>query len=165
MTPTRLTPTTHMKISIGCDEAACDMKDAIKATLIAQGHDVQDFGTHADRPVLYPDIAVALAESLMRGESERGLLFCGTGIGMAMSANKVPGVRAAQCHDTYSAERASKSNDAQIITIGARVVGLELAKAIVQAFLYSRFEGGQSQAKIEALKAHEDRLNAVPKGN
>ncbi len=151
-----------MKISIGCDEAACDMKDAIKAELVAQGHDVQDFGTHANQPVLYPDIAVALAESLKRGESERGLLFCGTGIGMAMSANKVPGIRAAQCHDTYSAERASKSNDAQIITLGARVVGLELAKAIVKSFLASRFDGGRSQAKIDALAAHEARLNPPP---
>jgi len=147
-----------MKISIGCDEAACDLKDAIKAMLMAQGHEMQDFGTHANQPVLYPDIAIALAESLMRGESERGLLFCGTGIGMAMSANKVPGIRAAQCHDTYSAERASKSNDAQIVTIGARVVGVELAKAIVQSFLASSFDGGRSQPKIDALTAYESRL-------
>lgn len=147
-----------MKIAIGCDEAACDMKDAIKALLTGQGHVVTDFGTHASQPVLYPDIAVALAESITRGESERGLLFCGTGIGMAISANKVPGIRAAQCHDTYSAERASKSNDAQIVTIGARVVGLELAKAIVQSFLASSFDGGRSQPKIDALTAHESRL-------
>jgi ribose 5-phosphate isomerase B len=153
-----------VKISIGCDEAACDMKDAIKAELVAQGHQVQDFGTHSNQPVLYPDIAVALAESLMRGESERGLLFCGTGIGMAMSANKVPGIRAAQCHDTYSAERASKSNDAQIITLGARVVGLELAKTIVQSFLASHFAGGRSQAKIDALTAYEARLHSVADG-
>jgi ribose 5-phosphate isomerase B len=153
-----------VKISIGCDEAACDMKDAIKAELVAQGHQVQDFGTHSNQPVLYPDIAVALAESLLRGESERGLLFCGTGIGMAMSANKVPGIRAAQCHDTYSAERASKSNDAQIITLGARVVGLALAKTIVQSFLASHFEGGRSQAKIDALTAYEARFHPVADG-
>jgi len=147
-----------MKIAIGCDEAACDMKDAIKAELMKQGHELVDFGTHGGTPVNYPDIGVALAEGVARGEAERGLLFCGTGIGMAISANKVPGIRAAQTHDTYSAERASKSNDAQIITIGARVVGLELAKAIVQSFLNSHFDGGRSQPKIDALAAHEQRL-------
>jgi ribose 5-phosphate isomerase B len=103
---------------------------------------------------------VALAEGVARGEAERGLLFCGTGIGMAISANKVPGIRAAQAHDTYSAERASKSNDAQIITIGARVVGIELAKSIVQSFLNSAFEP-RSLPKIEALSAHEKRLIAA----
>lgn len=147
-----------MKIAIGCDEAAWDMKEAVKAELARQGHELLDFGTHDNQPVLYPDIAVALAEGIGRGEAERGLLFCGTGIGMAISANKVPGIRAAQAHDTYSAERASRSNDAQILTIGARVVGLELAKAIVQAFLASRFDGGRSQPKIDALAAHELRL-------
>jgi ribose 5-phosphate isomerase B len=146
-----------MKIAIGCDEAACDMKQAIQAQLAAQGHELLDFGTPDGAPVLYPNIGVAVAECVARGEAERGLLFCGTGIGMAISANKVPGIRAAQAHDTYSAERASKSNDAQIITIGARVVGLELAKSIVQSFLASRFEP-RSQPKLDALAAHEQRL-------
>ena len=145
------------RIAIGCDEAACGFRDTIKALLIQKGYQVEDFGTFDDKPVLYPDIAVAVAEAVARGEFERGILICGTGIGMAISANKVPGIRAAQAHDTYSAERASKSNDAQIITIGARVVGLELAKAIVQAFIGSRFEP-RSLPKIEALAAHETRL-------
>lgn len=146
-----------MKIALGCDEAAWQMKDAIKQMLTEQGHELLDYGTHNGAPVLYPDVGVAVAEGVARGEAERGLLFCGTGIGMAISANKVPGIRAAQAHDTYSAERASKSNDAQIITVGARVVGIELAKAIVQAFLSSRFEP-RSLPKIEALSAHEQRL-------
>ena len=149
-----------MKIAIGCDEAAYEMKEAIKAQLTQQGHELVDFGTHDGSPVLYPDVGVALAEGVARGEAERGLLFCGTGIGMAISANKVPGIRAAQAHDTYSAERASKSNDAQIITIGARVVGIELAKSIVQSFLSSAFEP-RSLPKIEALSAHEKRLIAA----
>ncbi|MFM2055175.1 MAG: hypothetical protein RL456_3212 [Pseudomonadota bacterium] len=146
-----------MKIAIGCVEAAWQMKDAIKQLLAEQGHEVVDYGTHDGAPVLYPDVGVALAEGVARGEAERGLLFCGTGIGMAISANKVPGIRAAQAHDTYSAERASKSNGAQIITIGARVVGVELAKTIVQAFIASRFEP-RSQPKLDALSAHEQRL-------
>lgn len=153
-----------MKIAIGCDEAAYEMKEAVKAELAKQGHELVDFGTHDGRPVLYPDIGVAVAEGIARGEAERGLLFCGTGIGMAISANKVPGIRAAQTHDTYSAERASRSNDAHIITMGARVIGIELAKAIVQSFLASRFDGGRSQPKIDALAAHEQRLRAQAQG-
>ena len=146
-----------MKIAIGCDEAAFEMKQAIQADMEARGHELLDFGTHDGQPVLYPDIAVAVAEAVQRGDAERGLLFCGTGIGMAISANKVPGIRAAQAHDTYSAERASKSNDAHILTLGARVVGLELAKAITHAFINSTFEP-RSQPKLDALAAHEERL-------
>jgi ribose 5-phosphate isomerase B len=149
-----------MKIAIGCDEAANTMKDAILAELKSQGHEVIDYGTHNGTPVLYPDIGVAVAEAIARGDAERGLLFCGTGIGMAISANKVPGIRAAQAHDTYSAERASRSNDAHIVSIGARVVGIELAKSIVHAFLTSTFDGGRSQPKIDALRMHEKRLTA-----
>ena len=149
-----------MKIAIGCDEAANTMKDAILAELKSQGHEVIDYGTHNGTPVLYPDIGVAVAEAIARGDAERGLLFCGTGIGMAISANKVPGIRAAQAHDTYSAERASRSNDAHSVSIGARVVGLELAKSIVHAFLTSTFDGGRSQPKIDALRMHEKRLTA-----
>jgi ribose 5-phosphate isomerase B len=146
-----------MKIAIGCDEAAYEMQQAIKAEMKAHGHELLDFGTHDSQPVLYPDIGVAVAEAVLRGDAERGLLFCGTGIGMAISANKVPGIRAAQAHDTYSAERASKSNGAHIITVGARVVGLELAKAIAHAFIGSSFEP-RSQPKLDALAAHEARL-------
>jgi ribose 5-phosphate isomerase B len=105
--------------------------------------------------VLYPDVAFAVAEQVANGTFARALLLCGTGIGMAISANKVRGVRAAQCHDTYSAERASKSNDAQIITIGARVVGPELAKAIVDTWLRSDFDGGRSQPKVDLIQAYE----------
>lgn len=146
-----------MKIAIGCDEAACDMKTAIQQMLLEQGHLLLDFGTHDHRAVLYPDIGVAVAEAIARAEANRGLLFCGTGIGMAISANKVQGIRAAQAHDTYSAERASKSNNAQILCVGARVVGLELAKVLVQTFLNSDPEP-RSHAKLEALAAHERRL-------
>ena len=143
-----------MKIAIGCDEAAWDMKQAIGAELRRQGHEVIDHGTHDGAPVLYPDIAVAVAEGVARGEAERGLLFCGTGIGMAISANKVPGIRAAQTHDTCSAERAAKSNDAHIITLGARVVGTELAKTIANAWLASEFDpAGPSAANVAAIGA------------
>ncbi|WP_433693590.1 ribose 5-phosphate isomerase B [Herbaspirillum seropedicae] len=148
-----------MKIGIGCDEAAYVLKETIKAHLAAKGLDVVDFGTHDTEPVIYPDIAFAVAEQIRQGAIGRAVLLCGTGIGMAISANKVPGVRAAQCHDTYSAERASKSNDAQIITLGARVVGAELAKAIVDTWLAAEFSGGRSTEKLERIKEYEHHLH------
>ena len=150
-----------MKIAIGCDEAAWQLKDTLKEHLVNQGHQVKDFGTHDGKPVLYPDIGIAVAEAVLNGEHERAVLLCGTGIGMAISANKVAGIRAAQAHDTYSAERASSSNDAQIITLGARVVGPELAKAIVDRFVASSFDGGQSNEKVKAIQAYEQRSSGA----
>jgi ribose 5-phosphate isomerase B len=150
-----------MKLAIGCDEAACDLKNALKAHLLAQGHEVTDFGTHDNAPVLYPDVAFEVAQRVAAGEFPRALLLCGTGIGMAICANKVPGIRAAQCHDTYSAERASRSNDAQIITLGARVVGPELAKAIVDTWLRASFDGGRSQPKVDLINAFENGRPAI----
>ncbi len=144
-----------MTIAIGCDEAAFDLKEQIGALLRTEGHTVEDFGTFEAKPVLYPNIAFAVADSIAAGRNQRGVLLCGTGIGMAISANKVPGIRAAQAHDPYSAERARKSNDAQIITLGARVVGPELAKSIIRSWLAADFEGGGSSAKVEAIKAYE----------
>ena len=151
-----------MKIAIGCDEAAFEMKEAIKADLVAQGHELVDFGTHHGAPVLYPDIGVGLAEGVARGEAERGLLFCGTGIGMAISANKVPGIRAALTHDTYSATRAALSNNAQIITMGARVIGVELAKDIAGAFLRETFdEKGRSADNVRAINEVDAKYNRL----
>ncbi|MBK1662976.1 ribose 5-phosphate isomerase B [Rhodospirillum rubrum] len=145
-----------MKIAIGCDEAAYDLKETLKSFITAQGHEVTDFGTFDRKPVLYPDIAHALATEVAAGTQDRGVLLCGTGIGMAITANKVKGIRAAQCHDTYSAERARLSNDAQIITLGARVIGPELAKAIVRTFLSNEFVNGSSTPKIERITAYEN---------
>lgn len=146
-----------MKLAIGCDEAACELKEVLKKHLLVEGHDVTDFGTHDCAPVLYPDVAFEVAERVAKGDFERAVLLCGTGIGMAISANKVPGIRAAQCHDTYSAERASRSNDAQIVTLGARVVGPELAKAIVDTWLRCNFDGGRSIPKVRRIEEYETR--------
>src|ERR1700754_2018930 len=149
-----------MKIAIGCDEAAYDLKEILLAHLRERGVDVTDFGTYNAQPVIYPDIAFTVAERVVTGEYNRAVLLCGTGIGMAISANKVPGIRAAQCHDTYSAERASRSNDAQIVTLGARVVGPELAKAIVDTFLAAQFDGGRSTPKVQRIQQYETELHA-----
>jgi ribose 5-phosphate isomerase B len=150
-----------MKVAIGSDEAAYEMKEVLLAHLRARGVDVTDFGTYNAQPVIYPEIAFTVAERVVAGEFRRAILLCGTGIGMAISANKVPGIRAAQCHDTYSAERASRSNDAQIITIGARVVGPELAKTIVDTFLAAEFDGGRSEPKVRRIQQYETELHAA----
>ncbi len=140
-----------MRIAVGCDEAAYALKEEIKRYLAEQAAvpvEVEDFGVHSPDPVDYPDIAVQVAEAVAEHRCDRGILLCGTGIGMAITANKVPGIRAALCHDAYSAERAQKSNDAQILTMGARVIGPELAKTVVAAWLRSRFAGGGSARKV-----------------
>lgn len=144
-------------IAIGCDEAGYELKELLKAFILSLNLEVEDFGSHSTDPVLYPDIAYAVASAIREGRNRLGVLVCGTGIGMAISANKVQGIRAAQAHDTYSAERARKSNDAQILSIGARVVGPELAKSLVKAFLSSDFEAGRSGPKVERINALEQR--------
>lgn len=146
-----------MRIAIGCDEAGLPLLDIIREQLKEKHIEVQDFGVHNTDPVDYPDIGVAVAEAVASGESERGILVCGTGIGMSITANKVPGVRAALCHDTYSAERARKSNDAQVITMGARVIGPELAKSIIETWLNAEFAGGRSAPKVEKMNAVDEK--------
>ena len=140
-----------MKIAIGCDEAAYDLKEIIKSYLIELSQDVEDMGVPDRNPVLYPDIALKVATAVADGYYERGVLMCGTGLGMAITANKVPGIRAATCHDVYSAERSRKSNDCQILTMGARVIGVEVAKTVVKAWLESEFQGGGSTAKVQRM--------------
>ena len=151
-----------MRVAIGCDEAAYEMKEILRKHLAAAGVQVQDYGTFDAAPVLYPDIAFAVAEAVAAGRHDRAVLLCGTGIGMAIAANKVPGIRAAQAHDTYSAGRARMSNDAQIVTIGARVVGSELAKTIVDTFLAAQFQGARSADKVARIVAYEARAGAPP---
>jgi len=145
-----------MKIALGCDEAGLPLMDVIRDYLQAQQIEVADYGVHTADPVDYPDVAEQAAKAVADGECERAILVCGTGIGMSITANKVPGVRAALCYDTYSAERARKSNDAQVITMGARVIGSELAKKIVEVWLASEFAGGNSTRKVEKMNAVDE---------
>ncbi len=146
-----------MKIALGCDEAGLPLMDVLRDYLEKQKIAVHDFGVHTTDPVDYPDVAEAASKAVADGECERAILVCGTGIGMSITANKVPGVRAALCHDTYSAERARKSNDAQVITMGARVIGPELAKKIIEVWLESDFAGGNSTRKVEKMNAVDER--------
>lgn len=144
-----------MKIGIGSDHNAFEMKEALKEHLKALGIEIIDYGCFSADEVDYPNIAFQVSEGVLSKEVERGILCCGTGIGMAIAANKVPGIRAAQAHDTYSAERAQLSNNAHIITIGSKVVGIEVAKKIVETYLDVTFEGGNSSRKIDQIMEKE----------
>ncbi|MFD2618140.1 ribose 5-phosphate isomerase B [Terrilactibacillus laevilacticus] len=144
-----------MKLAIGCDHNALEMKEEIKTLLIEQNYDVIDYGCHACESVDYPDVAFKVAQAVADGNFERGILICGTGIGVNIAANKVPGIRAALCHDVYSAERAQKSNNAQILTMGAQVIGIEHAKKVVEAYLNSHYEGGRSAHKVQKINEKE----------
>lgn len=149
-----------MKIAIGCDNLAIGLKQSVMNYLHEQKLvevEVVDMGVNTSDPVDYPDIAEKVAVSVAKGDCERGILICGTGIGMAIAANKVPGIRAAQVYDVYSAERARKSNDAQIMTMGALVTGPALANKLVEAWLVSEFQGGRSAPKVEKMMAIEER--------
>ncbi len=143
-----------MRVAIGSDDAGFPLKEVIRAYLQDRGVEMRDFGVSSAAPsdIDYPDVARAVAEAVASGQEERAILVCGTGIGMAMTANKIPGVRAAQAHDVYSAERARKSNDAQVLALGARVIGPELAKSVVDAFLAADFAGGASTRKVEKMR-------------
>ena len=141
-----------MKIAIGCDEAAYNLKlEIIKHLENREDIELKDFGANQGEIVLYPDVANAVATAIAAGEFERGILLCGTGIGMSITANKVPGIRAAVCHDPFSTERSRKSNDAQIMCIGERVIGVELAKYLVDIWLKRDFAGGGSTEKVDRI--------------
>jgi len=140
-----------MKIAIGSDHLGLELKNLIKDFLREKEINVEDFGTMSKEPVDYPDIAKKVAKVVAREDYEGGILICGTGIGMAIAANKVRGIRAAVCHDLYSAERSRKSNNAQIMAIGALIIGPELAKKLVEVWLNSEFQGGRSERKVKKI--------------
>jgi ribose 5-phosphate isomerase B len=153
------------RIALGNDEAAVALRTMLVEHLRARGLVVDLFGPDSiERKVDYPDVAAEVANQVAAGTYDRAILICGTGIGMAIAANKVPGVRAAQAADTYSAERARKSNDAQVLTMGARTVGPEVARSIVDAWLAAEFEGGRSAPKVAKL-AELDKLRGPSTGD
>ena len=145
-----------MRIGLGSDHNAFEMKESIKKYVKELGHDVYDYGCEDFcSEVDYPEIAFKVADDINADKIDRGILVCGTGIGVAIAAGKVPGIRAALCHDTYSAERAQKSNNAQVLTMGAKIIGIELAKQIVKVYLESEFPGGNSARKIQQITDKE----------
>ncbi len=145
-----------MRIAIGADHAGYALKEVLIAHLREQGVEVVDFGTHGTDSVDYPDYAQAVAEAVARGEADYGVLICGTGIGMAITANKVPGIRAAAVSDVYSAKMSRAHNDANILCLGGRVVGPGLAIEILEAWLHTPFEGGRHVRRLEKIRRMEN---------
>jgi ribose 5-phosphate isomerase B len=144
-----------MKVAIGADHAGVALKDELKARLVAAGLEVDDLGTHGPASVDYPDFAAAVGRAVASGAAERGVLVCGSGIGVAIAANKIAGVRAANLHDLYSARLAREHNDANVVTLGARLVGAELAAEIVKVFLETPFAGGRHAGRVAKISALE----------
>jgi ribose 5-phosphate isomerase B len=138
-------------VALGADHAGFPLKEDLKSWLIQQGHRVLDFGTHSGDSVDYPDYASAVGSAVARGEAERGVLVCGTGIGMAIAANKVAGVRAVQCSDTASARISREHNDSNVVTLGARTTAPDAAKGIVEAWLETAFAGGRHARRVEKV--------------
>lgn len=141
------------KIVIGCDHAAYELKLKVIEHLTAQGIEVEDIGTNSTASCDYPDFADALCKKIMSGEFERGILICGTGIGMSMAANKHKGIRAACCSDTFSARLTREHNDANVLCFGARVVGEGLAYDLVDLFVSTDYEGGKHARRVAMVDA------------
>jgi ribose 5-phosphate isomerase B len=149
-----------MTIAIGSDHNGVALKEALLQGVL-QGHVVRDFGVFTCDSVDYPDIAFAVAQAVASGEYERGILICGTGIGMAIAANKVKGIRAAPCSDVYSAKMSRRDNDANILCLGGRVVGPGLAAEIVTVWLNEPFAGGRHARRLEKIRAKEESRHDV----
>ncbi len=148
---------TSMQISIGCDHAGFELKKKVKQFLQEADHQVHDEGAFNDEATDYPDFAASVAQTVSEGRSERGILICGTGIGMSITANKLARVRAALCHSVETARLSRQHNDSNVLAIGARVLETDLALAIVAEWLKTDFDGGRHQERLEKIKLLEDK--------
>ncbi|MEW6410817.1 MAG: ribose 5-phosphate isomerase B [Nitrospirota bacterium] len=149
-----------MKIGIACDHAGFNLKEIIISFLKDSGIEFDDYGTFECESVDYPDYGLRVAEAVSKCEVERGILICGTGIGMSIVANKVSGVRAALCNDLFTAKMSRLHNDANVLTIGGRIVGADLAREIVNVWLNTPFEGGRHSRRVEKIMEIERKLRS-----
>ncbi|MCS7083921.1 MAG: ribose 5-phosphate isomerase B [Aquificaceae bacterium] len=141
-----------MRIAIGSDHAGFELKEFIKKSLLSAGYEILDFGTNSCNPVDYPVFAKKVCLSVINQETTAGILICGTGIGMSISANKIKGIRAALCSEELSARLSRLHNNANVLCLGARIIGTELALSIVKAWLSTPFEGGRHQKRVEMIE-------------
>lgn len=141
-----------MKIGFGADHAGFALKEELKKYLEEKGHECIDYGTYSEQRVDYPDYGKKVAHALVEGEVEKGVLVCGSGIGISISANKVKGIRCCVCSEPYSARMSVRHNNANIIAMGRRIVGTDLAKMIVDEFFNSQFEGGRHEARVKKIE-------------
>ena len=146
-----------MKIAIGNDHVAFDMKVEIKEYLESLGHEVVDMGTHDGERTDYPIYGEKVANSVVAKETDCGILICGSGVGISIAANKVNGIRAVVCSEPYSAKLSKEHNNSNVLAFGARVIGIEMAKMIVDSWLGAEYEGGRHQKRIDMLKAIEEK--------
>ncbi len=154
-----------MRIAIGADHAGFALKQKLGDYLRELGHAVIDLGTMNQDPVDYPDYAEAVAKAVLQGQAERGVLICGSGVGASVAANKLPGIRAAVCHDTYSARQGVEHDDMNILVFGARIIGEELARELVRVFLAARFTAEERHLRrVEKIKALEKRYGKSVQG-
>lgn len=144
-------------IAIGSDHGGFELKEHIKKHLEERGLEYKDFGCYDENSVDYPDIAEKVCNAINSGDADKGILVCGTGIGISIAANKIDGIRAAHCHDVYSAEMTKRHNNANVICMGGRVIGRELAFKIIDAWLDAEFEGGRHQKRIDKIHALENK--------
>lgn len=144
-------------IAIGCDHGGFHLKQAVLQYLQEKGYEYQDFGCFDTKSVDYPDFALPVAEAVAAGKAQRGILICGTGVGVSMVANKVPGIRASLCGDTFSARATREHNDANILTMGERVTGPGLALDILDVWLHTDFIGGRHAARVDKIRAVEQK--------
>jgi RpiB/LacA/LacB family sugar-phosphate isomerase len=146
-----------VRIAVGADHAGFELKESLLERLTAQRFEVVDVGTCRAEPVDYPDIAAAVSQAVLEGRVDRGVLICGSGVGASVAANKLPGIRAGLCHDTYSARQGVEHDDMNVLVLGSRVIGEELAWELVQAFLQARFSGEERHrrrlAKVAAMES------------
>ena len=148
-----------MRVAVGSDHAGFQLKRLLAQWVKEGGHEVLDLGTHDETPCDYPDSAEAVALALKDGKADRGILTCGSGVGASIAANKVPGIRAAVCHDTYSAHQGVEHDDMNVLVLGGRIIGVELAREITAAFLAARFSGeARHSRRLEKVKTLEKRF-------
>jgi RpiB/LacA/LacB family sugar-phosphate isomerase len=153
-----------MHIVIGSDHAGFDLKTSIITSLRALGHQVMDVGSHDTTPVDYPDYAEAVGVALREGRADRGVIICGSGVGASVAANKLPGIRAGLCHDTYSAHQGVEHDDMNVLVLGARVIGVEMARELVRAFVAAVFSGEERhRRRLEKVNALEARYSEEKK--
>jgi ribose 5-phosphate isomerase B len=152
-----------VRVALGADHGGIHLKEEIKRILDSLQIPYEDFGCHCETSVDYPDFAIPVAQKVAGGEFDRGILICGTGIGMSITANKIPGIRCALVHDVFSAKATREHNDSNILSMGERVVGSGLAGEIVKAWLQTDYEGGRHQRRLDKIQEVEKQFSGEPK--
>jgi len=147
-----------MKIAVGCDHAGFELKEELRAYLQEREIEVVDVGARDESPIDYPETGMAVAEKVSRGEVPRGILICGTGIGMSIVANRFPGVRATLCHDLYTARMSREHNDSNLLVLGGRLLGKGIAREMVRVWLEAEFQEGNHRRRLEKIAALEEKI-------